>query len=507
MPQQYVYAGLALVGIFLLTYIGFSSGSMLLLAAMIGVPIGIYLVNHPVAWFTFVVALSSSRIRVPGLPDRLSLFDAMAFGLVILLGATYIIRRHDKPAERSWSRTMLWLFAIVIVMTMAYRGVGLRALGSHQWGGTFYIYLLTGIALMLLVYLIRIPRQIWIIAFFGMIFLSFLPLFAQLAFHFSAGRMGWIYNFVQPTGFLVESLQSQMSGEGVERFNSGSLVALLAIPFVLFNRPFHGWPFFLTLLICLIALPLVALSGSRHSTILALLFLLCWSAFHPRKFEWVLPTVLVSISLLSLLLLAQIAYMFPEPVQRALTFVPGAKTSFIVGADAQGTIDWRIYLWKRSLVSLWENPQWLGIGQGIAYDPSGFEGLELEGTYSAEWAFVCKAYHHGALSLLMIFGIPGLILGQGILFTSIWRHYKAMRTEPCDDEWMNRMYRVVLAMFIARIILFTLISGGVQYFLSELFFLGALLEGIKTARAMRPLDAPDAPVFQSPIPAGYAISS
>ena len=506
MPQQHLYAALCLVGIFLLTYIGYSSGNMLLLGAMVAVPVGVFLVNHPALWFALVVVLSSSRLRVPGLPDQLALFDAMGLGLVLVLGAMFIIRRHDKDAGHGGATgAMMWMFAAVVVFTMGYRGIGLRALGSHLWGGMVYILVLTSLGLVMLIRLVRVPRTAWLVAFFGMVLLSFLPLAAQLSFHLSHGRMGFVYRFIQPTGFLVESLQSELSGEGIQRFNSGSLVALMAVPLVCFRRPFHGYALIVTVAVAAVTMPMVAFSGSRYSAILLIAFLLCWAAFESRRFNWRMPLVLLTLSGMALLVAGQFAHLFPEPVQRVLTFVPGARVEHVAATDAAATIDWRLELWVRSLENLRDNPQWLLIGQGIAFDPTGLEGLELAGAYSAEWAFVCKAYHQGALSLLMVFGIPGLVLGLGILFGLARRHYLALRREPCEDQWLNRMYRTVLAMFICRAIMFVTVSGGVRGFLPELFFLGALLEGLRMTRRRKPAPAVEKPVFLPPLPTGYAI--
>jgi len=73
---------------------------------------------------------------------------------------------------------------------------------------------------------------------------------------------------------------------------------------------------------------------------------------------------------------------------------------------------------------------------------------------------------------------------------------------------LNRIYRVVLAYFCARMVLFLTVGGDVQNYFPIFLFFGAMLEGIARARREWKEDdgeEEEAPVFASPIPTVYAL--
>lgn len=505
MPQRHVYTALILFGIFILTYHGFSTYNTALLLGMALIPVGIFLVNHPVLWVMLSIIVVDSTLRVPGAPEKFGVYELMLFGLAGMLVAYRIVDKKTVQ-PRAANRVFLMLFAGLLVFTMLYRGIGIKALGSPLWGGSVYIILILGIVFMLFIDMLKISTRSWLIAVLGMCALSLLPLVAQIALNLSHGSLYWLYNYVKPVGFLTETFQAQASGTGVERYNSGFAIVLLYVPLILFKKPFTGWALPITVGLAFLTLLVIALSGSRYIVLLALLFVGIWSMIGGRRLHWRLPLVLASVGFVALCLMAYFAIYLPMPVQRALSWVPFANTSIEASISGTTTMDWRFYIWRRAINDLLANPQWFGIGQGLAFDPSGFEGLDLAGEFSHEWAFVCRAYHHGVLSLLLIFGIPGLVIGSGVLITTAWRHFK-LSQQPCDDLVLNRIYRVMLAMFCARMILFLSVGGDVQNYFPTFLFLGALLEGIARSRreSGKEVEEEEAPVFASPIPSKYAL--
>lgn len=510
MPQRHVYTTLILFLIFILTYMGFSSmyttRGKIILAGMALFPILVFMVNHPVLWIASAILVFQSTIRVPGAPEKFGLYELMLAGLAGMLVAYRIIDK-ETIQPRATNRKLLMMFAGLLVFTMLYRGIGIRALGSPLWGGSVYIILILGIVFMLYIDMVKIEAKVWRNAMIGMCALSFLPFVAQLLLHVSHGSMVWIYRFVQPVGFLAETFQNDLSGSGVERYNSGFAVIALFVPLIWFRKPLLGWALPVTAVLGTITVFFIALSGSRYTILLAILFIGIWTMLGGRRIKIKGPLMLAILGVCALLIVGYFAIYLPNSMQRAFSWIPGSRTTITAQISGSSTMDWRFILWERAISDLWANPQWLFIGQGLAFDPSGFEGLVISGDFSYEWAFVCRAYHHGILSLLLIFGIPGLVIGAGILITTSVRHIK-LSQQSCGDELLNRIYRVVLAYFCARMVLFLTVGGDVQNYFPIFLFFGAMLEGIARARRDWREDDDDEEeelVFASPIPSAYAM--
>ena len=131
-------------------------------------------------------------------------------------------------------------------------------------------------------------------------------------------------------------------------------------------------------------------------------------------------------------------------------------------------------MWKR----LWPMiPQYFWTGKGYSIDPVDLyfahEGVRRGTLRNFEPALVAGEYHNGGLSVLIGFGIFGLITFVMILAASIrvlWRHVRD------GDPRLRTINIFLLAHFIARTISFFLVFGAVS---SDIFmFLGIAGLGI-----------------------------
>jgi hypothetical protein len=165
-------------------------------------------------------------------------------------------------------------------------------------------------------------------------------------------------------------------------------------------------------------------------------------------------------AILGLALLAPVASHLPYTFQRSLAFLP-LNIDPVARADAQGSLDWRIAMWK----ALWpEVPQYLLLGKGYAFDKleyaemgrdtafksfdAGSQGLALSGDY-----------HNGPLSLLLPFGIWGALgfiwfLGAGIRV--LYRNYKY------GNPALKTINTLLFATFLTRVVFFFAIFGAVE---------------------------------------------
>jgi len=178
--------------------------------------------------------------------------------------------------------------------------------------------------------------------------------------------------------------------------------------------------------------------------------------------------ILASVALIASLLVLPRVENLPIMVQRALSFLPVVRMDPVAREGAQGSTEWRVEMWKEVLPQV---PNYFIKGKGYVIDPSDlfmaevatFHGFGIQ----AAGALVAGDYHNGPLSLLIPFGIFGLLGFLWLLVASLRLLYFHFRF---GDPALHRINTFLLAAFVAKALLFLLIFGG---FSSDLYaFLG-----------------------------------
>ena len=218
---------------------------------------------------------------------------------------------------------------------------------------------------------------------------------------------------------------------------------------------------------------LAMFSGSRTSIIENLMFLGLWFSVSEGTILWRRVFLFGVISLAVLIIMALGAKFLPLSLQRVLTIIPFADLSWEVRHDAMGTWDWRIEVWSRAMEDI---PNYLFLGQGIAFDPRELYSNIAAGTFIREWAFITHSYHQGVLSLILIFGIPGLVLGVALLFLGLLRHIRLFRQLEWRDSFIRRIYVVILYLYGVQVVKYLIIYGDVHVSFPHILFLLAILE-------------------------------
>jgi O-antigen ligase/polysaccharide polymerase Wzy-like membrane protein len=147
----------------------------------------------------------------------------------------------------------------------------------------------------------------------------------------------------------------------------------------------------------------------------------------------------------------------PLSVQRTISFLP-LNINPVARYDALASTDWRVQMWQQVLP---EVPKYLWLGKGM-----GISGADLElaselakrgSMTSQDIAILTGDYHSGPLSLIIPFGIWGVIAFLWFLIASIRALYLNYRY---GDESLKRMNTFLLAYFVARTINYFFIFGG-----------------------------------------------
>ncbi len=383
-----------------------SRGMAMYLMALPAIPVGIYLLNKPKFLYGAIICLPFSRITVPGLPGSLYLFHLFllfAFGIGLLNNA---IQKNNRRGF-SLAQKSAMLFMLNIFVIMYFRGAGLRIFGGDQWGGMRYVELLTPFLLLFLnppfVYTVKEWKRIM------MLFMMFssLPLLSEIVFLASGGRLYHVYYVIKFNMSTINSYLAEMRGAEVVRFQTATRIATLFVitSLVLYRTNVRKIYFVITYILGVV---LVGISG--HRSISLDLIVLSWIVFLISF--WKQRWVYIIISAFCGVLLVGFVYIFaselPANFQRAVSFLPGISISEAARQDAMITIDWRLNIWNEGMNEIKNNPGFLILGKGLTYSAAEYLALQLF-DFHYWWAILTSNYHQGALSLLIVTGIPGLI--------------------------------------------------------------------------------------------------
>jgi len=387
---------------------------------------------------------------------------------VVTLGITALQRALNRQSELNVARTLttpMLIFSGVVVATMlANGGLGVQWMGSGELaGGRKYLYILGAVLGYFAISLQAIPRER--AALYGsLFFLGGLTGFVGPLGVYLGGPFQYLMMFFSPVeGVAVYDDSFRVKGMS---YVGNALFGVMLARYG-FGGTFHTRHFWRPLVL-LLAMVLGLISGYRNLLVmyggtLGLLFLL--EGWHRTKWLaiWVIGcTVAMGV-------LYSSASRLPTPVQRALAVIPLMPVSSVVRLDAAGTIEWRQELWQALLQDV---PRYLWVGKGLTIssrDMEWAETLARFGGKSWDYAYVTGEHHNGFLSVIISFGIWGLLaflwlLGAGLLV--LWRNWKHGRPD------LVNINALLLCIFVCWILLFFSYWGTLYWLMRD--FMGIL---------------------------------
>ncbi len=201
----------------------------------------------------------------------------------------------------------------------------------------------------------------------------------------------------------------------------------------------------------------------------------------------------------------------PYAFQRALSFLP-VNIDSRVRADAQGSLQWRLDMWKALLPQVSDH---LLLGKGYAITQEDYQMMGSDSSFRsidpAEQALALSAdYHSGPISVILPFGIWGVIAFFWFLIAAVWAlHHNRLYGDPA----LRGANTFLLAMFLAKVIVFFFIFGALQddiAIFTGLLGLSVSLNGGVCRQNAKPIptiaDATAHNVLMSPCPPGLAPS-
>lgn len=386
--------------------------------------------------------------------------------LMALLSATISVLRRSIDREKSFLKAplvtwpLLFLGAVVLVTANFSGGIGVRALGSDTFGGRKYVYIFAAIIGYFALTAQAIPKER--AKFYALLF--FLPgltgVISNLAYMLGPSFY-FLFTLFPANAAVIQASAEQAVGPSVVRIAGIStgctaiFCALLAHNGIreLFNL---RKPWKMPLLILSIFAGL--LGGFRSAFIIftmILFFLFFVEGLHRTRY---LPIVAIGIILVSIVTLPFVTKL-PYSMQRALSVLP-IKVDPVARADAKTSTQWRVEMWKIVIPQI---PHYFWKGKGYAIEPSDLylaEELVQRGlAKSNEIAMLAGDYHSGPLSVIIPFGIFGVIAFLWFLIGSFRVLYLNHRF---GDPDLKRINAFLLAFFLQKTVFFFAVYGAVE---------------------------------------------
>jgi len=412
------------------------------------------------------IATAASGLRVPGVLGQFTLHQVlMSVAIAVSLAHAVITTRRTQ--RWGWHQMSILCFVGIIILTIAVRGTGLRILGDYRWGGMRYVAMLLALAFYLFADQALSARACYRMLA-AMCVLSIMPSVVQLIYTLSGGAVTIPLYFIH-----LERMQAAdpNMGGGIQRLLNLNITSQLycLLPFVLAARRRRSWLVMGGLLS--LAFAFGALSGHRLTILINLFFIVLYMAAVDRRGRLDFAIRMGTVAVIMAVLVALGSRYLPEPMQRAVSWVPFAEVEEQAALSARTTVHWRLELWRRGIR---EVPRYLVLGKGYTYSQAEIEALAQSAYYHEEWAVVQSAYHNGVLSLLIGLGLPGLVFGLMLLLHIRMQHHRLLRAE-WHSPMLQHLHVVFFCAYTVHLLVFFTLYGDAYVSLPRLLLFGAVM--------------------------------
>jgi O-antigen ligase len=395
------------------------------------------------------------------LPGRPGLWMGLAGASLAIGIVQYAINRNMKFLYiPSVTRPLLFLTIVVLVTARLTGGIGLKAMGSQINGGKYYVVIFASVIAYFALVSRPIPANranLYVTLFFlggATLALGELPRWLPPGFNF----LFLIFPVMNQSVMLEQSGTSvvDMGGAlsritGLGFFGSGVFCAMLARYGIrrLFFEPGKLW----RPIVLVVCMGLAMLSGFRSLLIFSILtfaVLFYLEGLHRTR---LLPLVLIVGALVAVLVVA-FANRMPLTIQRTMAFLP-VDIDPMARMSAEASTAWRVQMWQEVLPEI---PKYLIVGKGYGF--SAREMAMLTDTRSGaglESTEMAGDYHNGPLSVIMPFGIFGVIGFVWFLSAAgrlLYNNYKL------GDPAYRSLNTFLFAYFVVKVFFFIFIFGS-----------------------------------------------
>jgi hypothetical protein len=465
-------------------------------AGTIGLLLGALCLPLLLKWHRPVLFLAwNTGATVFFLPGNPSLWMVMAaISLLICIGQRTLDDQMRFISAPSLTLPIIFLAIVVIVTAKVTGGFGMRIFGTNMMGGRRYIQILAAVAGYFAMTGLWIPRDRALL-YVGMFFLGGLANTMSTLIPYGPKELyflAWIFPVGATDATPLTDVLATNFSTGITRVYGLTLASLGAFCYLLARygiRDLLGATKPWRLILFLVIFALGAMGGFRGFVItLALAFFLtfCFEGLFRTKYL----LILLLGAFLGLTLLVPFARYLPLSVQRSVSILP-LDIDPVARYDAEVSSEWRLKMWATVLP---EVPVYFWFGKGLGIDAHEMElTTELSRRLlisTQELAMLGGDYHNGPMTVLIPFGVWGLIGWLWFIVAAIRALYLNFRY---GDPELKQINTLILAFFLARTIVFFAVFGN--FYSEAVDFLGliglslSLNHGIrKRAKSIAPAD-------------------
>jgi O-Antigen ligase len=426
-----------------------SFGTVLAVFAILVLPVMLRF-HHPVlvlGWNAAVIVFF-----LPGAP-RIWLPLAL-ISLTISVVRRAMDQRFRFVSVPSVTWPLIFLAVVVLITAQATGGIGLKSLGGNVYGGKRYFFLLGAIVGYFALTAHRIPLK-RANFFMGLYLLGgTTAVIGDMFYYVSNGSLQFLYLF----------FPLNMNMEGVQGFRFGGIATISSvIVFYLLAR--HGIRGIFSItrpwrLVLFALFSMTSLLGGFRTILITIMLVFALQFYLEGLYRTRLLPLLFLAGVLGCAVMLPFVKQLPFSVQRALSVLP-IDVDPVARMDAEGTAEWRLQIWKAVLPQV---PRYLLLGKGLGMTPQDFDyslsnytGTIAELSEDDNWAAVSGDYHSGPLSVIIPFGIWGVIA----LFWFLWAAFRLLyRNFRYGDPALRIINTFLLASFAVKIFIFFVIFGG-----------------------------------------------
>jgi hypothetical protein len=410
--------------------------------------------HHPMLIFCW--NSSMCVVFLPGRPEWWLVMTAASLGITLVQRALGGVKHLLSVPQVTWS---LVCMAGVVVLTANLTGLGFHTMGAEASGGRRYVAMLGTIMFYFALSTRRIPPERAHL-YIGLFYLSGLLAIIGDLWSVIPEPLDFIYWIFPTSRSTILSNPFEQS----TRFVGGSWVAFSVFGYMQARYGIRGiflsgksWRW----LILAIAFGYGLLGGFRYviaTIVLTFVVQFFVEGLHRTR---LLP-IFAALGFLMAILLIPLAPHLPRTAQRTLSFLP-LNIDNAVRQDAETSTHWRLDMWKALLPQI---PQHLLVGKGYAISRNDIDTLTgtdramrtFKGFDENQYMALSGTYHNGPLSVVMTFGIWGVITMIWFWIASVWvLHRNYLHGNPA----LRTVNTFLWCAFVVKIIFFLLQGGDI----------------------------------------------
>ncbi|MGA3162969.1 MAG: O-antigen ligase family protein [Verrucomicrobiota bacterium] len=395
--------------------------------------------------------MSAIAFFVQGAPAFSLVMIALSLGISVLERMLRLEKQFIRVPQITWP--LLFLVGVVLFTAKMTGGFGLRAFGSEVYGGKKYVFLIVGILGYFALTARRIsPQQVGL--YVALFLLGGVTSFIGDLYPIIPSGLHFIFWIFPPQRYEGEFVIGTTRLFGVS-IAAGAFFYYMMARFGIRGIFMGGKPW--RLVATVLFLMVSCLGGFRGGLLGAMLFFLIQFFLEGLHRTKLLP-MLATIGALLVVLLIPLAPKLPFTFQRSLSFLPlplDPATKMLAAESSE----WRIEMWKALLPQI---PQHLLVGKGYAISMEDYQMMSYGSAFKAvdpsqQGLALAGDYHNGPLSVILPFGIWGVIAFVWFLAAGsrvVYRNYRY------SDPSLQIINTFLLASFIVQVVFFLFIFGA-----------------------------------------------